>query len=170
MEAHELKPPAGSRHKRKRVGRGNASGHGTYSGKGLKGQKARSGKGPRVAFEGGQTPLVKRLPHRRVDLLSGFHPYLVRAAGFSGRTVPALELDGRHVQGTLEISRALDQVIAERPLFPEGPYARQAAEDAERWGHDELQPDGRTCAGEFRGTPRRGGADTERRFVRRRDG
>jgi glutathione S-transferase len=82
----------------------------------------------------------KRLPHRRVDLLSGFHPYLVRAAGFSGRTVPALELDGRHVQGTLEISRALDQVIAERPLFPEGPYARQAAEDAERWGHDELQP------------------------------
>jgi large subunit ribosomal protein L15 len=65
MEAHELKPPAGSRHKRKRVGRGNASGHGTYSGKGMKGQKARSGKGPRVAFEGGQTPLVKRLPHRR---------------------------------------------------------------------------------------------------------
>jgi large subunit ribosomal protein L15 len=65
MEAHELKPPAGSRHKRKRVGRGNASGHGTYSGKGLKGQKARSGKGPRAAFEGGQTPLVKRLPHRR---------------------------------------------------------------------------------------------------------
>jgi len=65
MEAHELKPPAGSRHKRKRVGRGNASGHGTYSGKGMKGQKARSGKGPRVGFEGGQTPLIKRLPHRR---------------------------------------------------------------------------------------------------------
>ena len=65
MEAHELKPPAGSRHKRKRVGRGNASGHGTYSGKGLKGQKARSGKGPRAGFEGGQTPLIKRLPHRR---------------------------------------------------------------------------------------------------------
>ena len=65
MEAHELKPPAGSRHKRKRVGRGNASGHGTYSGKGQKGQKARSGGGPRVGFEGGQTPLIKRLPHRR---------------------------------------------------------------------------------------------------------
>ena len=65
MEAHELKPPAGSRHKRKRVGRGDGSGHGTYSGRGLKGQKARSGKGPRVGFEGGQTPLIKRLPHRR---------------------------------------------------------------------------------------------------------
>ena len=65
MEAHELKPPAGSRHKRKRVGRGNASGHGTYSGRGMKGQKARSGGGPRLGFEGGQTPLIKRLPHRR---------------------------------------------------------------------------------------------------------
>jgi glutathione S-transferase len=82
----------------------------------------------------------KRLPHRRVELLSGFHPYLVRAAGFSGRTVPALELDGRHVQGTLEISRALDQVIAERPLFPAEPFAQRAVQDAERWGHDELQP------------------------------
>jgi large subunit ribosomal protein L15 len=65
MEAHELKPPAGSRHKRKRVGRGDGSGHGTYSGRGLKGQKARSGGGPRLGFEGGQTPLIKRLPHRR---------------------------------------------------------------------------------------------------------
>jgi large subunit ribosomal protein L15 len=65
MEAHELKPPAGSRHKRKRVGRGNASGHGTYSGRGMKGQKARSGGGVRLGFEGGQTPLIKRLPHRR---------------------------------------------------------------------------------------------------------
>ena len=48
----------------------------------------------------------KRLAHRRIDLLTGFHPYLVRAAGFEGRTVPALELeDGRHVQGSLEISQ-----------------------------------------------------------------
>src|SRR4030065_1748433 len=65
MEAHELNPPAGSLHKRKRVGRGNASGHGTYSGRGMKGQKARSGGGPRVGVEGGQSPPIKRLPHRR---------------------------------------------------------------------------------------------------------
>ncbi|MDP2949802.1 MAG: 50S ribosomal protein L15, partial [Chloroflexota bacterium] len=65
MEAHELRPPKGSRHKRKRVGRGDASGHGTYSGRGSKGQKSRSGGGPRLGFEGGQTPLIKRLPHRR---------------------------------------------------------------------------------------------------------
>src|SRR3954447_2303554 len=83
----------------------------------------------------------KRLPHRRIDLLSGFHPYLVRAAGFEGRTVPALELaDGRHVQGSLQISRALDELIPERALFPAEPAARRAVERAERWGHDELQP------------------------------
>ena len=82
----------------------------------------------------------KRLPYRRVKLLAGFHPMLVRAAGFHGRTVPALELEGRHVQGSLEISRALDEAIAERPLFPPEPFAHRSVEDAERWGHDELQP------------------------------
>jgi glutathione S-transferase len=83
----------------------------------------------------------KRLAHRRIDLLTGFHPYLVRAAGFEGRTVPALELaDGRHVQGSLRISQALDELIPERPLFPGEPVARRAVQRAERWGHDELQP------------------------------
>jgi glutathione S-transferase len=83
----------------------------------------------------------KRLPHRRVELLSGLHPMLVRAAGFPGRTVPALELpDGRLVQGSLAISRALDELIPERPLFPHDQVARRAVEEAERWGHDELQP------------------------------
>ncbi|MFQ5880593.1 MAG: 50S ribosomal protein L15 [Dehalococcoidia bacterium] len=65
MLAHELRPPKGAKHPRKRVGRGNASGHGTYSGRGLKGQKARSGRKPKLGFEGGQTKLIKRLPHRR---------------------------------------------------------------------------------------------------------
>jgi large subunit ribosomal protein L15 len=65
MEQHELRSPRGARRPRKRVGRGNASGTGTYAGKGLKGQQARSGHGPRVGFEGGQTPLIRRLPTRR---------------------------------------------------------------------------------------------------------
>src|SRR3954451_22681568 len=83
----------------------------------------------------------KRLAHRRIDLLTGFHPYLVRAAGFEGRTVPALELaDGRHIQGSLQISRALDDLIPERPLFPADPVSRDAVVRAERWGHDTLQP------------------------------
>ena len=55
--------------------------------------------------------------------------------------MPALELDdGRHVQGSLDISRALDELIPERPLFPDEPVARSAVERPERWGHDELQP------------------------------
>lgn len=65
MLAHELRPPKGSKHVRKRVGRGNASGRGTYSGRGLKGQKSRSGRKPKLWFEGGQTRLIKRLPRRR---------------------------------------------------------------------------------------------------------
>jgi large subunit ribosomal protein L15 len=65
MLAHELRPPKGAKHARKRVGRGNASGHGTYSGRGLKGQKSRAGGKPKLGFEGGQTRLIKRLPSRR---------------------------------------------------------------------------------------------------------
>ena len=65
MLQHELRPPVGSRRKRKRVGRGNASGHGTYSGRGLKGQKSRSGGGVRQGFEGGQLPLVQRMARKR---------------------------------------------------------------------------------------------------------
>lgn len=62
---NELVPSPGSRHKRKRVGRGLGSGHGRYSGKGQKGQKSRSGAPIPAHFEGGQLPLVKRLPARR---------------------------------------------------------------------------------------------------------
>jgi large subunit ribosomal protein L15 len=65
MQAHELKPARGSKHARKRIGRGNAAGQGTYSGRGLKGQKSRAGNKPRRYFEGGQTRMMKRLPRRR---------------------------------------------------------------------------------------------------------
>ncbi|NLJ56292.1 MAG: 50S ribosomal protein L15 [Firmicutes bacterium] len=64
MRLHELKPPAGSRFPAKRVGRGVGSGHGKTSGRGQKGQKARSGGGVRRGFEGGQTPLFQSLPKR----------------------------------------------------------------------------------------------------------
>jgi large subunit ribosomal protein L15 len=64
MDLSSLKAPAGATKKRKRVGRGDASGHGGTSGKGHKGQKARSGGKVRVAFEGGQMPMARRLPKR----------------------------------------------------------------------------------------------------------
>ncbi|GIW13499.1 MAG: 50S ribosomal protein L15 [Tepidiforma sp.] len=69
LGAHELRPPRGATHARKRVGRGNASGHGTYAGRGLKGQRSRSGKKlPYDAFEGGQFPTS-----RKFHVLRGFN-------------------------------------------------------------------------------------------------
>ena len=64
MKLHELGTVDGSTHRRKIVGRGPGSGHGKTSGRGEKGQKARSGGGVSPWFEGGQTPLYKRLPRR----------------------------------------------------------------------------------------------------------
>jgi large subunit ribosomal protein L15 len=64
MKEHDLKPPVGSRRPRKRVGRGNGSGHGTYSGHGGKGQTARAGGKIPAWFEGGQMPLQRRVPKR----------------------------------------------------------------------------------------------------------
>lgn len=65
MRQDNLSPIPGSKRPRKRVGRGNSSGHGTYSGRGIKGQKSRSGNKMRPGFEGGQLPLIKRLPEKR---------------------------------------------------------------------------------------------------------
>ena len=62
MMQHQIKSGTGSRKARKRIGRGNSAGGGTYAGRGLKGQKSRSGKGLKPGFEGGQNPLIKGLP------------------------------------------------------------------------------------------------------------
>jgi large subunit ribosomal protein L15 len=64
MRLHNLRPRPGSRHRVKRLGCGESSGHGKTSGKGSKGQKARSGGSIRLGFEGGQMPLIRRLPKR----------------------------------------------------------------------------------------------------------
>ena len=65
MKLHELRSPKGARKPRRRVGRGPGSGRGTTAGKGQKGQKARAGGGVPPWFEGGQFPLVRRLPYKR---------------------------------------------------------------------------------------------------------
>ena len=62
MKREQIKPDFGAKQKKKRVGRGDGSGHGSYSTAGCKGQQARSGKPPRPGFEGGQLPIIKRLP------------------------------------------------------------------------------------------------------------
>ncbi len=65
MRQDELSPAVGARKDRKRVGRGDGSGKGTYSGRGCKGQKSRAGYRMRPGFEGGQLPIIKRLPRKR---------------------------------------------------------------------------------------------------------
>lgn len=65
MMEHMVTPPRGARKSRKRVGRGDSAGKGSYAGRGMKGQQSRSGGGPRPGFEGGQLPLIKGLPMKR---------------------------------------------------------------------------------------------------------
>lgn len=65
MEQNKLKPASGAKHSKKRVGRGLGSGHGTFSGRGCKGDKSRSGGSVRIGWEGGQNPIIQRLPRKR---------------------------------------------------------------------------------------------------------
>jgi large subunit ribosomal protein L15 len=65
MKLHDLRPAEGAKKSRKRIGRGISAGQGKTSGRGTKGQSARTGGGVRPYFEGGQLPIVRRLPHKR---------------------------------------------------------------------------------------------------------
>ena len=121
MKLHELKPAEGSRHNKKRVGRGTGSGHGKTSGRGHDGQKSRSGGGVRLGFEGGQNPLARRLPKRgftnptrkeyaiiNLDCLNNFEegtvvtPELLKEKGYVKQVK-----DGVKVLGNKEINVAL---------------------------------------------------------------
>src|SRR3989442_4232864 len=64
MRLHDLNPRPGAKHRRKRLGQGESSGHGKTAGRGGKGQTARSGSSIRIGFEGGQMPLIRRIPKR----------------------------------------------------------------------------------------------------------
>ena len=79
------------------------------------------------------------IPFEAHDVLPGVHGIVVRAHGFPRWTVPALEIDGRRVQGTLAIARELHRLAPGAGLFPRDAERRRAVEDAERFGHDELQ-------------------------------
>ena len=109
MQQHELRQPKGATHKRKRIGRGNASGHGTYSTKGMKGQKARTGGGVSPHFEGGQMPFVRRMAYKR-----GFrNPFRVE---YEHVNVGQLERLGAGATVNAETLKALRLVQSNRPL------------------------------------------------------
>jgi len=115
MKLHELHPSKGAHKGKKRVGRGTASGHGKTAGRGTKGQNARSGGSVRPYFEGGQLPLVRRLPHKRgftnifkvkysvvnLDRLAGFRkgskvdPEALAEAGIIKSSVKLVKILGR---------------------------------------------------------------------------
>jgi glutathione S-transferase len=83
----------------------------------------------------------KGLSYRYVELLAGAHPLSLFALGFTRPTVPAMKLpDGRRVQGSLAIAKALEELVPTPSLYPSEPAARAAAQEAERWGEAILQP------------------------------
>jgi glutathione S-transferase len=69
----------------------------------------------------------KGIEHKLVNILPGSQPVVVRLVGFRGITVPALRIDGRRIQGSPEISRFLDELVPEPPLFPRDPEQRRAS-------------------------------------------
>jgi glutathione S-transferase len=88
----------------------------------------------------------KGISYKRTDLASPLHRGVLRALRFPGKTVPALSHEGRKVQGTRELSRYLDEIQPDPPLFPTDPAQRAAVEEAERWGDEVLQPPPRRLA------------------------
>ena len=82
----------------------------------------------------------KGIEHRITMFPAGFHPVLVRLAGFRGYTVPVLKIDGQRVETSLAIARELERIKPEPSLYPADAETRARVEEAERWGEAELQP------------------------------
>lgn len=117
MEQHTLRQAPGARHSKKRVGRGQASGQGTFAGRGRKGQNARNT--VRAQFEGGQMPLVRRLGHKRG--FKNFTRIEFRAVSLRdlGRRFPAgavVDGDSLFAAGLLESANTAFKVLAGGPL------------------------------------------------------
>jgi glutathione S-transferase len=81
----------------------------------------------------------KVIAYKRTDLMPVISKGVLRAVGFPRVTVPALKIEGEKIQGSREISRALDRIQPDPPLFPADPDERAAVEEAERFGDEELQ-------------------------------
>ena len=122
MRLHDLKPRPGAKHRRKRIGQGESSGRGKTAGRGGKGQTARSGSSIRIGFEGGQMPLIRRIPKRgfnNVRFTTRYLPVNVQALNTfdEGARVDEAALravglvngrgDGVKVLGTGELSKKL---------------------------------------------------------------
>ncbi len=141
MKLHELEKNIGATHKRKIVGRGRGSGLGKTSGKGHKGQNARSGGGVRAIFEGGQTPLYRRLPKRGFNNYEFAIKYAVINVGdlnrFEDGTVvsPALLKEVGLVKKQLDGIKVLGNGILEKKLtIQANKFSKTALEKIETSG------------------------------------
>ncbi|MCW6676037.1 50S ribosomal protein L15 [Aerococcaceae bacterium NML160702] len=134
MKLHTLQPAEGSRKKRNRVGRGQGSGNGKTSGRGHKGQKARSGGGVRLGFEGGQNPLFRRLPKRGFNNINRKEYAIVNVEILNrfedGTTVtPALLVEAGIVKKELAGIKILGEGQLERKLTVQAAKFSKGAEE-----------------------------------------
>jgi len=119
MRLNQLKPPAGAWRKPKRVGRGPGSGHGKTAGRGSNGQRSRSGAKSRAWFEGGQTPLYRRLPKR------GFNnPFKIRLQVVNLGDISEKGLEGTITAETLKEAGLIRSVRRPVKVLGDGPLRR----------------------------------------------
>ena len=145
MKLHELSPAAGSTKEAYRKGRGAGSGNGKTGGRGHKGQKARSGGGVRIGFEGGQMPLARRTPKR------GFNNIFAKPYEIINLSALNVFEDGETVNAEALLAKGILQVRVRL----QGPWQRQGHEEGQRGGFCFL----RFCQGGYRGSRRKGRGD-----------
>ena len=152
MTLEKLSPALGAKKRKKRVGRGDGSKHGTYSGRGCKGQKSRAGNKMRPGFEGGQMPLIKRLPEKRgftnifraqystvnIDQLSVFEPgsevtpeKLVAAGIVKSLSRPIKILGGGEISRPLVIQANKFSAAAKAKIEAAGGKAEEVGHETE---------------------------------------
>lgn len=135
MKLHELAPAEGARKARKRVGRGNGSGHGTYSGRGSKGQKARSGGNVNPRFEGGQIPMVLRLPFKR-----GFtNPFKERFQIVNVDSLELFEAGAEVTPETLRDAGLIRDTKVKVKLLGDGEVSRPVTVRVHKWSQTAQQ-------------------------------
>ncbi|CAM3507291.1 50S ribosomal protein L15 [Erysipelothrix sp. HDW6B] len=140
MKLHELKYNEGARQDRKRIGRGHGSGNGKTAGKGHKGQNARSGGGVALGFEGGQTPLFKRIPKRGFKNVNRVEHAIVNVSSlnvFEDGTEVTIEmlLEKRIINKTLDGVKILGQGELEKKLVVKANvFSKSAVEIIEKMG------------------------------------
>lgn len=137
MKLHDLSPAKGSRRAPKRVGRGPGSGTGKTAGRGHKGQKSRSGYSRRLGFEGGQMPLIRRVPKRGFTNIFRKEVAAVNLrdlAGFEGEVTPELLLEKGLVRKGLAVKILGDGEVSSPLTVKAHRFSRSAREKIEAAG------------------------------------